>query len=338
MAYRFKLHQSIEKGVRRIGVEQIDAALARLGGKPEDVVIAVHETRKCMKRIRALLRLVRPSLAVGVFKRENARFRDIAALLSSARDRHVLNETLVKLAAAAPASDARLAAAIKEARASLGNGEVEVAVPATDVRRAINELEGARVVFAELDVAGSGFAVLEGGLRRTYGNARTVLAEAYRTQSDEAFHELRKSVQQHWRHMLLVSRCWPEACAVRACAARDLSQILGDDHDLAMLMQFIAPLPARALKTVDKRRIDAAARARQKELRGRARYLAELLLAEEPREFCRRVGAYWKMAKANSRTDRHGTGPGASSDDDAVAAQSTAVHDARPARQPRGRR
>ncbi len=56
--------------------------------------------------------------------------------------------------------------------------------------------------------------------------------------TDEDFHALRKSVQQHWRHMQLLSRAWPEALSARADEAKALSQLLGEDHDLYVLRSF----------------------------------------------------------------------------------------------------
>ena len=61
----------------------------------------MHETRKALKRLRALLRLVRPAMGEAAFKQENAQLRDIGLSLSGARDRHVLLETVNKLEGAA---------------------------------------------------------------------------------------------------------------------------------------------------------------------------------------------------------------------------------------------
>ena len=66
-----------------------------------DHAVAVHETRKALKRLRALLRLIRPAIGDDAFRHENAQLRDIGLSLSGARDRHVLLETVNKLEGAA---------------------------------------------------------------------------------------------------------------------------------------------------------------------------------------------------------------------------------------------
>ena len=95
MAFRFRLAETFEEGCQRIAREQIERAQAQLKG-PDDVTTAVHETRKSLKRLRALLRLIRPAIGESVFHHENTQLREIARILSSARDRHVLLETVAK--------------------------------------------------------------------------------------------------------------------------------------------------------------------------------------------------------------------------------------------------
>lgn len=301
MAYRFKPSQRLDKSFRRIGLEQIDYSLARLASKSGDHAIDVHETRKCMKRLRALLRIARSGIGEAAFKRENACFRDIAQLLAATRDRHVLLETLVKLQAARGTDNARLVAAIARARAVLDADSEQMVVPPTAERKARTALLEARSRFERIALSGRGFKTMEGGLRRTYADAREALPEAYRIGTDEAFHELRKHVQHHWRHMLLLSRAWPAMFAARATAARNLSQGLGDDHDLAVLAELVSRLSPSRLKRGEARLIAAAARERQEELRSLARLIGEQLLAEEPRDFTRRMAAYWQTARRHAR-------------------------------------
>ena len=76
MAFRFKLGEPFDEGCRRIAVEQIERAQILLQGKG-DQAIAVHETRKSLKRLRALLRLIRPAMGEEAFKAENGQLRDV---------------------------------------------------------------------------------------------------------------------------------------------------------------------------------------------------------------------------------------------------------------------
>src|ERR1700682_1989981 len=96
MTYRFKLQEPIGQGVRRIGLEQIEIAEAKLSSK-DDVSAAIHDARRCLKRVRALLRLIRPALEEALYRREAERLAGSGKLLSGARDLDVMRQTLSKL-------------------------------------------------------------------------------------------------------------------------------------------------------------------------------------------------------------------------------------------------
>ena len=82
MAYRFVPSQPFDVEVRRVALQQIDRALRQLrsdtSSRPslkkarltdaDRTGLAVHDARKRMKRIRALLRLARPGLDDKVYQ------------------------------------------------------------------------------------------------------------------------------------------------------------------------------------------------------------------------------------------------------------------------------
>src|SRR5262245_5933575 len=127
MSFRFKLDEPLAKGVSHIGLEQLARAEAALGNE-KDTARGIHDARRCLKRLRALLRLVRPALAKKTYAAEMRRLRGIARMLSATRDAHVMRQTMDKLAGrfgALPKDFASL-----PARASAANGKA-----AADIRR-----------------------------------------------------------------------------------------------------------------------------------------------------------------------------------------------------------
>lgn len=291
MAFRFKLGEPFDEGARRIAVEQIERAQELLGGT-EDHAVAVHETRKSLKRLRALLRLIRPAMGEIAFKEENARLRDIGLSLSGVRDRHVLLETLTKLEASVGLGRRGLADSMRQAIAAV-NGE---GAPLT-MQQAHARLADAKKRISQLEIAGSGFDVVAAGLERSYRRARRAFAAAYERPSDEAFHEWRKGAQAHWRQMTLLGRAWPDLLGARALEARTLSQLLGDDHDLALLVAFVHS-DAAGIGEEQAALVEKAARKRQGDLREAARPRGERLFAEAPKRLRRCVGACWDAAVA----------------------------------------
>ena len=98
MAFAVRPEESLRKGIRRIArreMEEIRAHVTKPANGSRDA--AVHEARKCCKKLRALLRLVRPAISARTYRGENTAFRDAARPLTAVRDAKVLIETLDKL-------------------------------------------------------------------------------------------------------------------------------------------------------------------------------------------------------------------------------------------------
>lgn len=304
MAFRFRLDEPIQKGFRRIGAEQIERALGQLAAR-QDPAAEIHEARKCLKRVRALLRLGREGLGADVFETENRRFGDIAGRLAPARDDHVLSETLLKL----EAGDGDLArrGVLRRLRVAVLAGRDETAVAGADPAVLVDvqgELSDAMERFRRLSLKPATTATLIAGLERSYRRGRNAIERAYETGDDEAFHRWRKGVQAHWRHMALLTRLWPQTMEARVAAARDLSQILGDDHDLSLLIGRIEAFRDGPLSPDEAGAVLALVRERQEGLRRLARPRGEILFAASPKAHGRWVSALWDAAERKAKADK----------------------------------
>lgn len=288
MSFRFQLSDSIDVAFRRLVLEQIDAAEHELTAG-EDRAVAVHETRKAMKRIRSLLRLVRGELGQPVYARQNARFRAVGEKLAGSRDRYVMLQTAAKLEAEAAGGAVVALARLRGMLAANGGHGVS----SEDVAGALQLLREGRSAIAAITFQERGFAAVQRGLRATYRSGRQAFHAAYAVPEDEAFHEWRKAVQRHWRQMVALEVCWPDAMRSRAAMAKRLSQLLGDDHDLAVLAAFAAThMEAETAQT-----IVAAVRAAQAVIRKEAEPLGLQLYCEKPKAFGVRMARYWQAAE-----------------------------------------
>ena len=97
MAYHLKPGESVPQGLRRIAAEQLGKAIEHLqstaGARDEHI----HEARKAIKRLRALVRLVRRELGEETYALENMCLREAGQRLSGLRDATVLILTLDRL-------------------------------------------------------------------------------------------------------------------------------------------------------------------------------------------------------------------------------------------------
>ena len=295
MTYRFKLQEPIAHGFCRIGLEQIDIAAAKLASK-DDVATAIHDARRCLKRLRALLRLVRPGLAEAVYRREAERLAGIGRLLSGARDLFVMQQTLAKL-------EDRFGAlpngAAERLRKLMADGHARNRRSGAEARRqALQRLDQTKRLFTGRPAGGVELEHVADGLEAVYRKARKAFRHAYREPSDEAFHAWRKKVQLHWRHMALLSRGWPEAMSARAGEAKELSRLLGEDHDYSVLLAFAGEPGVSRLEPGDLEALAERCRSCQTDLRAQAKPRGERLFAERPDDLKERVTLYWTSASS----------------------------------------
>jgi hypothetical protein len=97
--YRLRGDEPAADGVRRIARGQLELATELVrGDHGDDHGAAVHDARKALKRLRALVRLSRDAIGQERYQAENVTFRDVGRSLSSARDAEVMLQTLDELA------------------------------------------------------------------------------------------------------------------------------------------------------------------------------------------------------------------------------------------------
>lgn len=296
MAYHLKLLQPLRDGVRRIAVGQLDKALIEPVGDAERAVW-VHETRKALKRTRALLRLVRSGLDPATWGSENAALRDVARSLSPMRDRDILQQVMAGLAAD---GDAAMVDALGrsrdwlEARTEQAISSKSAANLLVDARARIAD---ARERLARLSLEGDLADVLADGIAQGQRRGAKSLALVEAAPSTENLHELRKAVQTTWRHMVLVQAAWPDLMAARAAAARELAQLLGEVQDLAVLATAVKPpRGGGAGRRRDAELILAACQTGQQVRQAIALPSAARLYASQPRSCGREVAACWQAA------------------------------------------
>ena len=313
MKYHFRLHQSFEAAARRIATEQIRLAerqLSHTAAAAQARGVSVHEARKCLKRVRALLRLLQPSLRSSDFRRENVALRDIARELSGTRDLQVMIETLAKLKTGLTSNPPRmmpapgLAEYIDHASLALTRRLADVHEDkAGSHGKILDHLRQARHRWRRIELSDQGFRAVASGLERTYAQGRAALSAIRLDSPDEDYHELRKHVQSHWRHMLLLQMAWPETLHARAVLARQVSQLLGDDHDLAVIAAMASDNPPAHGTAENRKQLIALCQTLQGDLRHKLQPLALRLYADEPAQFRKRIRDYWSQAVRRSASE-----------------------------------
>lgn len=284
MTYHFlATDASVAEGARRIAAICLASAQSRLsaGGEAE----AVHDVRKQIKKLRGLIRLIRPGFAG--YAEENAELRAAAHALAHLRDSDVLRETLARL-------DPRGTAFPAAAAALDAHGETAREAGLVAARRAVAQslLDAIALRVPGWEIRGKGFDTPRRGLEATFAAARAGLRTVRRTPTDEALHDWRKRVKDHLYQIRLITPVWPELMAAREVVADELGEILGRHHDLSVLRSHVGGL---ALPAEELAALDAAAEAAQAGLLARALPLGARLFAGRPSEMAALWAAWWKV-------------------------------------------
>jgi CHAD domain-containing protein len=249
----------------------------------------VHEARKDMKKLRALLRLVRGEIGKTTFARENACFRDAARELAGTRDTDVMLETLAALDLPAGLGW-ELRKTIQAERAS--DGAVDRSGAA---RGAIAILTEARGRVGDWPLQHDSFDAVAGGLEKTYKRGRRDFKAARAEPSTEALHEWRKRVKELWYHHTLLRPLWPSMMGTVGDEAHELADRLGDDHDLAVLSGWLEQHAEPGAVLFE------AVEGRREALQAEALELGARLYADSPSAYVRRLRRLWEASSSPVR-------------------------------------
>jgi CHAD domain-containing protein len=299
MAYRFNLEQSAAANARRIATDEIDRALA-LCGNESDRDEAAHELRKSCKKLRALIRLLRGPLEVdGKYRPDDEFFRDAARELGDVRDAEAMIECYDKLMRRyAGEVDRRHFAPLRRAltvRRRQVKADDDLAARLARFR---DRMLDARERVEDWHVEDDGFGAVREGLRRTYRSGRRAMVTAFASPSGENFHAWRKHAKYHWYHTRLLEPVWKSELRPRRKASKELGDLLGDHHDLAVLRDHFAAQNGRA------RDLEALIERRTGELTGRAHIVGERLYAAKPKALAGEMEGWWRAAIEELDTGR----------------------------------
>jgi CHAD domain-containing protein len=316
MAFELKVNERVGDGITRNVKNQIEKALRYLGAKGEPVVKnppaasasekgasqkdAIAEVRRCFKKVRAALRLVREDLGDDLYHEENWSFRDAARPLTQVRDAVVLVETAEQLRpqlvqAVGPGAFAKIHAALIAHRQEVGRLVLDEGRAFANVADAAGR---ALARLSEWKLQRDGWAAVETGLRHVYRQGHRALALAAESPSVANLHEWRKQTKYLWHQLQLLEARWTDTEKDLVDHTHQLATFLGEDHDLAVLRETLAADPLaygghRILKGVF-----AVIDRRRSELERQAFALGGEIYQDSPRVFTARIEALMRSKEA----------------------------------------
>jgi CHAD domain-containing protein len=278
--FRLRAGERLPDGLARVLTARLDDAIRALESPDGDWSEGVHDARTSVKRVRTVLRLAREQPGGSRYREENDALRSASRRLAPLRDAMVLPDVLDALvrrypAAVDPREVADLAAALEARRGAVRQPDAH--------RPAIEEAAASlRAVREQVELSSGreiGLPALARGLRRVLSRGRRGYRQALADGDAEALHAWRKRVKDLRYAAELLREADPSRLKPLRQAAHELSDLLGDDHDLAVLAGHAGGCPSTS-KLISRRR---------RELQATALELAPKLYARPPRRVARRL-------------------------------------------------
>ena len=299
--FQLILESPLEEGIKKLIYNQI--SLARdLTENQTDIHLAIHESRRTLKRIRAVLRLVRDEIGYSNYYRENILMRDLGRRLSGARDHQVLLRTFNSLEELYPASfSGNEISQIKQ----LVEEQTDL-----EIKHFMYDLGGFEQFKDDLvDALGrvdqyctirNDFLAIENGLRRNYKQGRRLLKQIGRD-DHEIFHEFRKRSKYFLHHIQILRPLFPGLMKAYVKSIRKYSELLGETRDYYRLEMFLEELGPQAIPADSRMKMTGKIRQVRNELMEKIFLDSSHIYAEKPGALVNRMRQYYyKETSINS--------------------------------------
>ncbi|GAA4325593.1 CHAD domain-containing protein [Pontixanthobacter gangjinensis] len=295
MTYQLDKSLPLKKNITAIASEELQGCLYSLENL--NIHEAVHDIRKRLKKLRALARIVRDEMGEENYKHINIYFRDLGRELSDFRDLTAHLETIELLRERygqflyvnffKPVSSQ-----LEKERDAM---EKELKKKNFFSEHLVEKLEYAQKDLVKWPVSSNDIQIILPSIERVYGRGKKALETAYANPSKENFHEWRKRVKYLWYQTLLLQETWPQFFETMEAEIHLLADFLGNDHDLMVFRQKLGSEKILGNDESRKELMDAITHQYSEILRRNARTKGELIYAEDPADFTKRIGSYTEI-------------------------------------------
>jgi len=299
MAFRIRPGESVSQGLRRVAKKELSSARTELRQASPPHVDAIHEARKKIKKVRAVMDLIAADDGRGLTGCRK-RVRKVNRMLSGLRDADAMLAILAKLRSKAPhAFDEHTFARLRRRLSShkrtlMKNAQQNAAWKSVD-----RELGKLRKKAKQWRPTHRQFGALAAGIKVSYRRGRKALARARKRQGAADFHEWRKHIKALWYQLRLAQRFGP-GIGKDLRALHQAEAWLGDDHNVVVLCAELS----KDASLCDVAHLRRAADRYQCELRRKAIASAAGIYRTRPAIYVRRIKRAWSAWHRRDRV-RH---------------------------------
>ena len=272
--------EDLAAALLRLAGDDLAAARRELaGGKAREA--RIHSVRQHLKRVRTLLRVLEAGPGEGA-RAARQSLTTIARMLAGARDADVAVASARELAAATPrAAELGFDRMVATLEQDAARAHRENAAPA-EVDRLLAELAADVAALPGDPVDGK--ALLDDGFAQAYRRGRRWMRRARASLATPELHSWRKNVKDLWHLLSLAHRRVSHKGQKMEPVLERLADLLGLDHDHAVLAERLALSPAGDLALMEQLALIAD---RRRELEAEAFELGDGVYSDSPKDFVR---------------------------------------------------
>ena len=288
MGYHIEKGESLATAFGRIAAEEIDLAMAQSRRLHRGE--AVHNARKALKRLRALLRSLRVAFPKKLFRAENRHIAATCRRISPLRDVHVQLRTLGKLkAAASPAGDHIRRQLLRQRSSFIRR------IPA--LRKTVRALlDVSRQSLASWPLRKATAEDLASGLKRIYKQGREAFKTARKSPTPGHLHAWRKKTKSLGYGLEMIKNLGSGELSKMIRCSDILTEALGDDQDLFMVLRALDK-EHRSNPASDFNRLANRISLKRAKRQKRAFKLGEKVYGEKSGGFEKRLDRYLRRAR-----------------------------------------
>lgn len=288
MGYHIEKGESLATAFGRIAAEEIDLAMAQSRRLHRGE--AVHNARKALKRLRALLRSLRVAFPKKLFRAENRHIAATCRRISPLRDVHVQLRTLGKLkAAASPAGDHIRRQLLRQQSSFIRR------IPA--LRKTVRALlDVSRQSLASWPLRKATAEDLASGLKRIYKQGREAFKTARKSPTPGHLHAWRKKTKSLGYGLEMIKNLGSGELSKMIRCSDILTEALGDDQDLFMVLRALDK-EHRSNPASDFNRLANRISLKRAKRQKRAFKLGEKVYGEKSGGFEKRLDRYLRHAR-----------------------------------------
>lgn len=297
--YRFAIdnEEELNDGIVRVAIEQL-TFIKEQAKIPRSMDLSVHEMRKAFKRLRALLRLIRFDIGKQLFLTENTRYKNMAGALSTLRDIHVIISYLAGCFEAdelviEEESFIRFINHLNKQKET----EMIALIENKTLDLIIKECDDQVYRIKEYPLTQVGPHTIYKGVTHAYKKCLNKMEAAQLMLDDGMLHKLRKKVKYLYNQMLLIQAVWPDYFTHYSDALKNISELLGDDHNLAETIVIIQETPDHILKAEEKQSLIRSINNERSTINDEVWPLLGKAFTESSAAFAKRVKSYWLISR-----------------------------------------